>query len=182
MTMSDLFVALSEAVTRTASAFHANLIVEYPNESIYGLVLYTDNDALSLFYRASSVESVLRHYRHHGIEFDPETDTLWDAAGWEYEGAGGDAERILNRIWRKRNDAMPSCSWEVIHGRVFQAMFQGLKDFAQPEVLMKNGQRGRLITYIFIGDPDKEMEPQLEMWARQLNPEAKDTWFHRVVE
>jgi hypothetical protein len=177
--MSDLFVALSEAVTRTASAFHANLIVKYPNESIYGLVLYTDNDALSLFFRASSAESVVRHNRHRGIEFDSETDTLWDAAGWEYEGAGGEAERILNRIWRKRNDTIPSRSWEVIHDRVFQAMFQGLRDFTQPEVLMKNGQRSRLIAYIFIGDPDVEMEPKLEEWARQLNPEAKDLWFHR---
>jgi hypothetical protein len=173
--MSDLFVALSEAVTRTASAFHAGLIVKHPHESLYGFVLYTDNDALSLFYRASSEESLVRHHRRR-------TDTFWDPAGWVYEGGGGEAQCILDRIWKQRDDAISSRSWEVIHRQIFQAMFQGLKDFARPDVLARHGQRGRLVTYIFIGDPDSEMEPQLEEWARQLNPEATDMWFHRIVE
>src|SRR5438132_8845854 len=106
--MTDLFEALSDAITRTASAFHADLIAQVPHETVYGLVLYTDDDALSLFFRASSLESVVRHHRRYGDEFDPETMTLWDSAGWEYEAGGGEAQRILNRIWKQRNDAVPS--------------------------------------------------------------------------
>lgn len=180
--MADLFVALRNAVTRTASGFHHSLIAKLPHESIYGLVLYTDNDALSLFFRVSSDESVVRYQRNHGAAFDPEAIPLWDAASWEYEGGGGEAQRILDRIWKQRNDAFPSRSWVVLHRRVFQAMFQGLKDFARAEALVGNGQRGRLVTYIFIGDPDEEMKPQLDEWARQLNPDAKDVWFHRLAE
>jgi hypothetical protein len=43
-----------------------------------------------------------------------------------------------------------------------------------------NGQRGRLITLIAVGDPDHDVGPRLDAWARRLNPDATDLWFHRA--
>jgi hypothetical protein len=169
------FAALRAAVARSAASFHAACLATAPRESLYGLVLLTDNDAQSCSFAAQSEEAFQGSAARH-----PDTAERWDVAAWEYTDHGRNpAQKALNAVWSGRDDAVHGRAWDDIHLRVFEAFTGGLEDFVGSGAAAVNGQRGRLVTFVFIGDADADMGPRLRAWARRLNPEATDLWFHR---
>jgi len=83
-------------------------------------------------------------------------------------------------LWATQSKAVSGRSWRSIHGLVFEAFADGLQDFVESGAAEMNGQKGRLVTFVAIGDPDGNLAPKLNAWARRLNPNATDLWFHRV--
>jgi len=102
-------------------------------------------------------------------------------AAWEMRDYGRNAAQTsLNMPWMTQSDAVSKTSRRRILGLVFEAFVEGLQDFLESGVAEMNGQTGRLVIFVAIGDPDENLAPKLNAWARRLNPDATDLWFHRV--
>jgi hypothetical protein len=174
--IEDQFAALRSAVARSAAEFHAACRKKAPRETPYGLVLYTDNDMRMASFTARTEEDFQRHAAR-----SPDTAERWDMAAWELRDYGKNAAQpVLNAIWAGVGEDAPDRVLRATRFRVLDAFGEGLEEFVRSEAAAMNGQRGRLVTLIAVGDPDDDVGPRLDAWARRLNPEATDLWFHRA--
>ena len=176
MTPKTQAAHLRASVAKAASAFHADCITKFPGESPYGLILYSDNDGQTCGFIARTEEE----FQRQELE-SPGTAERWDMAAWEMRDYGRNAAQTsLNMLWMTQSDAVSKTSRRRILGLVFEAFVEGLQDFLESGVAEMNGQTGRLVIFVAIGDPDENLAPKLNAWARRLNPDATDLWFHRV--
>jgi Domain of unknown function (DUF4303) len=172
----DQFAALRAAVARAAAEFHAACRKKAPRESPYGLVLYTDNDMQMASFTARTEEDFQRQAAR-----SPDTAERWDMAAWELRDYGRNAAQpVVSAIWAGVGEDAADRVLRETRFRVLDAFGAGLEEFVRSGAAAMNGQRGRLVTLIAVGDPDHDIRPRLDAWARRLNPDATDLWFHRT--